>query len=91
VAIAVDTSRNVYIGDAGVKKVRRVTPDGTIQTVAGPVELDSIPNYTTAGGDPLYPQDYDYLYLAVDATGRVFVCDEYRERIVILGNHHHRR
>jgi sugar lactone lactonase YvrE len=91
VGIAVDASRNVYIGDAGVKKVRRVTPDGTIQTVAGPVELDSIPNYTTAGGDPLYPQDYDYLYLAVDATGRVFVCDEYRERIVILGNHHHRR
>jgi len=74
----------VYIGDAGVKKVRIVTPDGMIRTVAGIKELDAVPDFTTVGGNSLYPQDYDYLFVAVDASGKVYVADEFRERILVL-------
>ena len=34
-ALAVDAAGNLYIGDAGNNRVRRVAPDGTITTVAG--------------------------------------------------------
>ena len=33
--VAVDTSGNVYIADTGNHRIRKVTPDGKIQTVAG--------------------------------------------------------
>src|SRR5262249_5631098 len=35
-AVAVDSAGNVYIADTGNDRIRKVTPDGMIQTVAGP-------------------------------------------------------
>jgi hypothetical protein len=37
--LAVDSKGNIYISDQGASRIRRITPDGNIQTVAGTGEL----------------------------------------------------
>ena len=37
--LAVDSRGNIYISDQGASRIRRITPDGNIQTVAGTGEL----------------------------------------------------
>jgi uncharacterized protein (TIGR03437 family) len=39
--ICVDTAGNVYIADAGNNRVREMTPDGNVKTIAGPDQLNN--------------------------------------------------
>jgi uncharacterized protein (TIGR03437 family) len=69
--VAVDGSGNVFIADTGDNVIRKVTPDGVINTVAG----DGLPGF---GGDTLLatsaqlhnPQD-----VFVDSSGNIFIAD----------------
>jgi uncharacterized protein (TIGR03437 family) len=69
--VAVDTAGNVYIADTGDNLVRKVTPDGNINSLAG----DGYANYVGDGNPALqaelnHPQD-----VAVDSSGIVYVAD----------------
>jgi sugar lactone lactonase YvrE len=75
--IAVDTAGILYIADSGNFRIRRVTPDGLISTVAG----DGTQSYGGDGGPATsaqlsYPQS-----VAVDSSGNLFIGDTLNNRI----------
>jgi hypothetical protein len=57
---------NVYVGDAGA--VRRITPDGTIASIAG----TGVSGYTGDGG-PATSAQLNAWGLAFDNTGNIYV------------------
>jgi uncharacterized protein (TIGR03437 family) len=82
-AIALDTTGNLFISDAGFGVVRKVSADGIITTVAG--------NPTRAGGysgdghaavDAQLNQPHG---IAVDAAGNLYIADQYNHRIRKVG------
>jgi sugar lactone lactonase YvrE len=66
--IAVDNDGNVYVADTFNNKIRKITPDGTVSTLAGSTwgYKDGTGTNAQFGG----PSD-----VAVDAEGNVFVTD----------------
>src|SRR5262245_60335518 len=71
--IAIGSDGSVYISDAGdSNRIRRVTPEGTLQTVAGDKEgfADGIPaSFNTPSG------------VAIDSEGNLYVADTGNNRI----------
>ena len=69
--IAVDSQGNIYIADAADNRIRQITPDGTIQTIAG----SGIAGFAGDGGPAskaLLNQPYG---LAVDSSGNLYIAD----------------
>lgn len=84
--VAVDSAGNVYIAEWQGDRVRVVTPDGIIHSIASgnPVDLPSTGSFSGDGG-PAIGADYCNLSsLAVDSAGKIYVLDTYNERIRIL-------
>lgn len=69
--VAADRAGNLYIADTGNHRIRKVTPDGMIATIAG----DGTPGYGGDGGPALQAQLNEPADVAVDAAGNVFVAD----------------
>ena len=68
--VAMDTAGNLYVGDSGNHKIRKITPAGVVSTLAG----------STAGtqnGVGSAAQFNTPLGVAVDASGNVYVSDRY--------------
>jgi len=81
-AIASDAAGNVYIADMGNHRVRRIGPDGTIQTVAGNGEMGRGADGIRATESALhFPSS-----VSVDAAGDLLIADwqNYRIRKVTL-------
>ena len=75
--VAADTSGNVYLADSGNNRIRRVTPQGIISTVAG----NGVKGFSGDGGPATaaslsYPQG-----LAVDTYGNLYIADSGNSRI----------
>lgn len=68
--LAVDASGNLYIADAANYRVRKVSPDGIITTIAG----NGSAGYSGDGGPATSAQLAPHA-VAVDASGNVFVSD----------------
>jgi sugar lactone lactonase YvrE len=69
--IAVDGAGNVYFADAAVHRVRKIAPDGSIQTVAG----TGVAGFAGDGGPAtaaLLNQPYG---LAIDRAGNLYIAD----------------
>jgi uncharacterized protein (TIGR03437 family) len=69
--VAVDSSGNIYIADAGNYRVRKVTPDGTITTIAG----TGRPGNTGDGGPATSATVARLGSIAVGADGAVYITD----------------
>ena len=77
--IAIDRQRNIYIADTEHHRIRKITRDGGISTIAG----TGRPGMSGDGGPALRAQ-FDQPYgLALDGAGNLYVAD--------LGNHRVRR
>jgi sugar lactone lactonase YvrE len=71
VGIAVDTAGNLFIADSYNARIRKVTPDGFVSTVAG----DGNPGYSGDGGPATSARLYWPYGIAVDAAGNLFIAD----------------
>lgn len=69
--VAVDAGGNLYIADTNNSAIREVTPDGTIQTIAG----TGLAGYSGDGGPAANAQMIDPKAIAVDGSGNLYVAD----------------
>jgi sugar lactone lactonase YvrE len=75
--IAVDAKGNLFIADASNNRVRRVTPDGIITTVAG----NGASGKAGDGGPATAAQLEHPQGVAVDAKGNLYIADSNNHRI----------
>ncbi len=78
--VAVDGSGNLYIADTGNDVIRKVTPGGTITTVAGKYEyvasnLGPVGGYGGDGGPATSAQLNSPYSIALDGAGNLYIAD----------------
>src|SRR5688572_10204665 len=72
--VTLDAAGNIYVADAANHRIRKITPTGTVTTIAGSTVgvtegIGTAAKFNTPGG------------IAVDASGNIFVADDENERI----------
>ncbi|MEZ5216398.1 MAG: hypothetical protein R2715_07365 [Ilumatobacteraceae bacterium] len=75
--VAADPSGNLYIADSGNDRIRKVTPGGTISTVAG----TGSGGYSGDGGLATSAQINGPYGIGVDGSGNVYIADTSNHRI----------
>jgi sugar lactone lactonase YvrE len=70
IGVAIDSSSNLYVTDYGTDIVRKITPSGTVTTLAGTPKVSG-----SADGTGALAQFYEPRGIAVDVQGNVFVAD----------------
>ncbi len=72
--IAVDKDGNVYVADYDNHRIRKITPAGVVSTLAGS-------SYGFADGTGNTARFYAPAGITVDASGNLYVADQYNHRI----------
>jgi uncharacterized protein (TIGR03437 family) len=75
--LAFDTAGNLYIADRGNSCIRKVGPDGTIQTVAG----NGVAGFSGDGGPAIAARMAFPDGVAVDPPGNIYIADTANHRI----------
>ncbi|MBC7388717.1 MAG: SMP-30/gluconolactonase/LRE family protein [Opitutaceae bacterium] len=73
--VAVDAAGNIYVGDAGNNKIRKISPSGLVSTLAGSDTPGS------ADGQGNKASFYSPHSIAVDVNGNLIVADCYNNKI----------
>ncbi|MFI1789213.1 serine/threonine protein kinase [Streptomyces olivaceoviridis] len=79
-AVAVDAAGRLYVGEAGIPRVRRIDGDGVIRTVVTASGRSGGSGAADAG-EAFLPAG-----LAVDAAGRLYIADPEGRRVLLLGS-----
>jgi sugar lactone lactonase YvrE len=80
--LALDGAGNLYIGDFGNNRVRKVTVStGVISTAAG----NGVAGYSGDGGPPASAEMNGPSGIALDKTGNLYIADFGNERIRLIG------
>ncbi len=75
--LALDSAGNLYIADTGNNKIRMISPDGAIATVAGTGEF----GYSGNGGPARDAQLSGPEGVAVDSAGNLYIADTFNNLI----------
>ncbi|MBZ5630101.1 MAG: hypothetical protein LAO06_14675, partial [Acidobacteriia bacterium] len=75
--VAVDSAGNIYIGEVGNERIRKVDASGTITTVAG----NGTPGYSGDNGPATSAELFDPYGVAVDSAGNLYIADQRNQRI----------
>jgi sugar lactone lactonase YvrE len=75
-ALALDSEGNIYVADGSNHTIRRVTPGGTVSTLAGSAGISGSSDGVRANARFNVPSG-----LAVDASGHIFVTDRWNHTI----------
>jgi uncharacterized protein (TIGR03437 family) len=75
--VAVDNSGNLFIADWNNFRIRKVTPDGIITTVAG----NGVSGFSGDGGPATNAQLSNPNNVALDALGNLYIADFFNSRI----------
>lgn len=78
--VCVDTSGNVYVNDLSNLRVRKISPQGTISTVAG----SGIKGYSGDGGLATTTSFSIPIRCATDSGGNLFIVDQGAHRVLKL-------
>lgn len=76
-SIALDNAGNIYVADTGNHRIRRISPDGVIKTVAG----NGVRAYSGDGGPATSASLADPQGVAVDGAGNLYVSDSSNHRV----------
>lgn len=75
-SVPTDSDGNVYVADAFNFTIRKITPDGTVSTIAGLAEIPGSADGTGAVARFAYPSG-----MAFDSAGNLFVADCFNHTI----------
>ncbi len=85
VGITVDAKGNIYVADMGNQRIRKITPDGVVTTIAGNPTIDrnrgDLPLGGFADGPALSAQFNNPAGLALDTAGNLYIADMDNHRI----------
>lgn len=81
--IALDAAGNIYVADTYTQRIRKITPIGTVSTLAGGGAINGVGQASGgfADGNGTAARFYLPKDVAVDASGNVFVADDVNHRI----------
>jgi sugar lactone lactonase YvrE len=80
--VTVDNFGNIYIADMGNHRIRMINSMGTITTVAG----NGTAGYSGDGGPATSAELFYPRQIELDASGNMFIADEYNNRIRKIDN-----
>jgi DNA-binding beta-propeller fold protein YncE len=85
-AVAVAPDGSVYISDAGNSRVRRVAPDGKIQTVVGSGASEGVygAGFAGDGGPAEKAKIFSATDLKCDAAGNLYITDSGNHRVRVV-------
>jgi TonB family protein len=75
--IAIDSSGSIYLADTGNERVRRISPTGTITTVAG----SGVEGFSGDGGPAIAAQFRFPTTLSADRAGNLYIADTGNHRV----------
>lgn len=76
-SLAIDRAGTLYIADGGNHRIRKVSSNGTIATLAG----TGVAGYSGDGGPAISAQLNAPLGVTVDNSGNVYIADSFNQRI----------
>ena len=79
--VAVDGTGAIYVADSGNSRIRRISPEGVVTTVAG-TDRPAAESSGTRDGPALEASFHEVRGLAVDAYGDLYVIERYTVRLL---------